>query len=59
MVTTIPEARGGGPPVVEDKEAGYNLVLDIANILTCFRAHHHGRRSVANKPRKAIVTVQE
>ena len=56
MVTTIPEARGNRPPVVEDKEAADDLGRDMTEILACFSARFCGRRRTANRARKAIIT---
>ena len=38
MVTTMLETRGGGLPVVEDKEADGDSGRDMTQILTCFSA---------------------
>ena len=59
MVTAMLDTRGGGPPVVEDKEAADDLVRDMTQIITRFCAPLHGRRSAANRARRAIPIVQE
>ena len=55
----MPEARGNRLPLVEDKEAADDLVRNMTEILGCFSARHHGRRSAANRARRAIPIVQE
>ena len=59
MVEAMLEARGGSLLVVEDKEVDDDLVRDMTEILTCFCARLYGRRSAANRARKAISAVQE
>ena len=59
MVTTMLDTRGDGVPVVEGKEVNHDLVRDVTQMLTCFSARLHGRRSAANRARRAIRIVQE
>ena len=59
MVTTMLDTRGDGVPVVEGKEVNHDLVRDMTQMLTCFSARLHGRRSAANRARRAIRIVQE
>ncbi len=59
MVQAMLEARGGGLRVVEDQEVDDDLVRDMTEILTCFCARLYGRRSAANRARRAISIAQE
>lgn len=59
MVDAMLQARGGGLVVIEEKEVDDDLVQDMTEILTCFCARLYGRRSAANRARKAISAVQE
>ena len=59
MVEAMLEARGGRLLVVEDKEVEDDLVRDMTEILTCFCARLYGRRSAANRARRAISIAQE
>ena len=63
MVQAMLEARSGGLLVIEDNEV-YNevdddLVRDMTELLTRFCARLYGRRSAANRARRAISIVQE
>ena len=59
MVEAMLEARGGGLLVIEDKEVDDDLVRDMTEILTCFCARLYGRRSAANRAKRAISIVKE
>ena len=59
MVEAMLEARGGRLLVVKVKEVEDDLVRDMTEILTCFCARLYGRRSAANRARRAISIVQE
>ena len=59
MVQAMLEARSGGLLVVKVKEVEDDLVRDMTEILTCFCARLYGRRSAANRARRAISIVQE
>ena len=59
MVDAMLQARGGGLLVIEDNEVDDDLVRDMTEILTCFCARLYGRRSAANRARKAISIVQD
>ena len=59
MVEAMLQAHGGRLLVVEDKEVDDDLVWDMTEILTCFCARLYGRRSVANRAKRAISIAQE
>ena len=59
MVDAMLQARGGGLLVIEDNEVDDDLVRDMTEMLTCFCARLYGRRSAANRARKAISIVQD
>ena len=61
MVEAMLQARGGSLMVIDAAEvpddlAG-NLVRDMTEILTCFCARLYGKRSAANRARRAIEAV--
>ena len=45
--------------MIEDNEVDDDLVRDMTEMLTCFCARLYGRRSAANRARKAISIVQD
>ena len=58
MVDAMLQARGGGGVMVIDaEEVEDDLVRDMTEILTCFCARLYGRRSVANKARRALAAA--
>ena len=59
LVDAMLQARGGRLLVVEDKEVDDDLVRDMTEILTCFCARLYGRRSAANRARRALSIAQE
>ena len=59
MVDAMLQARGGGLLVIEDNEVDDDLVRDMTEMLTCLCAQLYGRRSAANRARKAISIVQD
>ena len=59
MVDAMLQARGGRLLVIEDKEVDDDLVRDMTEILTCFCARLYGRRSAANRARRALSIAQE
>lgn len=54
VVEAMLEARGGSLIVVNDTEVPDDLVRDMTEILTCFCARLYGKRSAANKARRAL-----
>ena len=48
------QARGGSLIVIDDAEVPDDLVRDMTGILTCFCARLYGRRSAANRPKRAL-----
>ena len=58
MVDAMLQARGGGLQVIDAEEVGDDLVRDMTEILTCFCARLYGRRSAANKARRALEAAQ-
>ena len=54
MVEAMLQARGGALIVIDDAEVPDDLVRDMTEILTCFCARLHGKRSAANKARRAV-----
>ncbi len=59
MVAAMLQARGGGLLIVEDKEINDDMVRDMTEILTCFCACLYGRRSAANRAKKALAAIRE
>ena len=54
MVETMLQARGGSLIVTDDAEVPDGLVRDMTEILTCFCARLYGKRSAANRARRAM-----
>ena len=54
MVEAMLQARGGALIVIDDAEVPDDLVRDMTEILTCFCARLYGKRSAANKARRAM-----
>ena len=48
------QAPGGSLIVIDDNEVPDDLVRDMTEILTCFCARLYGKRSAANRARKAM-----
>ena len=57
MVEAMLQARGGSLVVIDDAEVPDDLVRDMTEILTCFCARLYGKRSAANKARRALEAV--
>ena len=57
MVETMLQARGGSLVVIDDAEVPDDLVRDMTEILTCFCARLYGKRSAANRARRAMESV--
>ena len=57
MVEAMLQARGGSLVVIDDAEVPDDLVRDMTEILTCFCARLYGKRSAANKARRAMEAV--
>ena len=57
MVETMLQARGGTLIVIENKDVPDDLVRDMAEILTCFCARLYGKRSAADRARRAMESV--
>lgn len=58
MVDAMLQARGGGGVMVIDaEEVEDDLVRDMTDVLTCFCARLYGRRSAANKARRALAAA--
>ena len=62
MVEAMLQARGGALLVIDDAEVPDDLVpddvvRDMTEILTCFCARLHGKRSAANRARRAMEAV--
>ena len=57
MVETMLQARGGSLVVIDDGEVPDDLVRDMTEILTCFCARLYGKRSTANRARRAMDSV--
>ena len=56
-VETMLQARGGSLVVIDDAEVPDDLVRDMTGILTCFCARLYGKRSAANRARRAMESV--
>ena len=54
MVEAMLQARGGALIVIDNAEVPDDLVRDMTEILTCFCARLYGKRSAANKARRAV-----
>ena len=48
------QARGGSLMAIDEAEAPEDLVRDMTGILTCFCARLYGKRSAANRARRAL-----
>ena len=59
MVEAMLQARGGSLVVIDDTEVPDDLVSDITEILTCFCARLYGKRSAANRARRALEAVSD
>ena len=57
MVEAMLQARGGSLVVIDDAEVPGDLVRDMTEILTCFCARLYGKRSAANRARRAMESV--
>ena len=57
MVEAMLQARGGSLIVIDDTEVPDDLVRDMTEILTCFCARLYGKRSAANRARRAMESV--
>ena len=57
MVEAMLQARGGALIVIDDAEVPEDLVRDMTEILTCFCARLYGKRSAANRARRAMESV--
>ena len=57
MVETMLQARGGSLVVIDDAEVPGDLVRDMTGVLTCFCARLYGKRSAANRARRAMESV--
>ena len=54
MVEAMLQARGGSLIVIDGAEVPDDLVRDMTEILTCFCARLYGKRSAADKARRAM-----
>jgi putative resolvase len=54
MVEAMLQARGGSLIVIDGAEVSDDLVRDMTEILTCFCARLYGKRSAADKARRAM-----
>ena len=57
MVETMLQARGRSLIVIDDAEVPDDLVRDMSEILTRFCARLYGKRSAANRARRAMETT--
>ena len=57
MVEAMLQARGESLMVIDDAEVPDDLVRDMTKILTCFCAHLYGKRSAANRAKRAMEMV--
>ena len=57
MVEAMLQARGGSLIVIDDTEVPDDPVRDMTGILTCFCARLYGKRSAANRARRAMKVV--
>ena len=57
MVEAMLQARGGSLIAIDDAEVPDDLVRDMTEILTCFCARIYGKRSAANRARRAMEVV--
>ena len=54
MVEAMLQGRGGSLIVIDGTEVPDDLVRDMTEILTCFCARLYGKRSAANRARRAM-----
>ncbi len=59
MVEAMLQARGRALIVIDDTEVPDDLVRDMTEMLTCFCARLYGKRSAANRARRAMELVSE
>ena len=57
MVEAMLKARGGSLIVIDDSEVPDDLVRDMTEVLTCFCARLYGKRSAANRAKRALEAV--
>ena len=57
MVEAMLQARGGSLIVIDAAEVPDDLVRDMTEILTCFCTRLYGKRSAANRARRAVEVV--
>ena len=57
MVEVMLEARGGSLVVIDNTGVPDDLVRDMTEILTCFCARLYGKRSAANRAKRAVEAV--
>ena len=57
MVEAMLQARGGSLIVIDDSEVPDDLVRDMSEVLTCFCARLYGKRSAANRAKRALEAV--
>ena len=59
MVEAMLEARGGSLIIIDNTEVPEDLVRDMTEILTWFCARLYGKRSAANRARRAMQLVND
>lgn len=59
MVDAMLQSRGGGLLVIDEQELDDDLVRDMTDVLTCFCARLYGRRSAANRAKRAMSVASE
>ena len=57
MVEVILEARGASLIVIDDTEVPEDLARDMTEMLTCFCSRLYGKRSAANRAKRALEAV--
>ena len=57
MVETMLQARGGSLVVIDAAEVPDDVVRDMTEVLTCFCARLYGKRSAADRARRAMESV--
>ena len=57
MVEVILEARGASLIVIDDTEVPEDLARDMTEMLTCFCSRLYGKRSAANRVKRALEAV--
>ena len=57
MVEAMLQSRGGSLIVIDDSEVPDDLVRDTTEVLTCFCARLYGKRSAANRAKRALEAV--